>query len=78
MLKPHPQPDLLVAGSHPAGYLAAALLRHRDLAPDRAALARAGILPHWKTPEGGLRTRPDDWPERGGLDGFYIAALRRS
>lgn len=58
--------------------IAAALARHEDLGLDRAALDRDGILPHWKTPEGGLRTRPDDWPERGGLDGFYIAALRRS
>jgi 16S rRNA (cytosine967-C5)-methyltransferase len=58
--------------------ITAALARHHGLAIDRAALDHDWTLPHWKTPEGGLRTRPDDWPERGGLDGFYIAALRRS
>src|SRR5690606_30715788 len=29
-----------------------------------------GIDPGWITPEGGLRLRPDYWPERGGMDGF--------
>jgi 16S rRNA (cytosine967-C5)-methyltransferase len=56
----------------------AALARHAGLSVDRPALDRDGFEPHWKTPEGGLRTRPDDWSDRGGLDGFYIAALRRS
>ncbi len=58
--------------------IAAALARHADLSIDGAAFDRDGIEPHWKTPEGGLRTRPDDWTDNGGLDGFYIAALRRS
>ena len=58
--------------------VAAALARHPALAVDRQATELPGIAPHWLTPEGGLRTRPDDWPETGGLDGFYIAALRRS
>lgn len=30
------------------------------------------------TPPGDLKTLPCHWPERGGLDGFYIARLRRT
>lgn len=33
------------------------------------------IDPHWSAPEGGLRTRPDHWAERGGMDGFYMGVL---
>ncbi|MCA0271203.1 MAG: methyltransferase domain-containing protein [Proteobacteria bacterium] len=58
--------------------VAAALERHPGLAVERPAPDLPGIAPHWITPEGALRLRPDDWPELGGLDGFYIAALRRS
>lgn len=57
---------------------AAALERYPGLAIERDALNLPGIEPHWLTEDGALRTRPDDWPERGGLDGFYVAALRRS
>lgn len=31
----------------------------------------------WRSAEGGLRLRPDFWPERGGMDGFHIAVLRK-
>jgi 16S rRNA (cytosine967-C5)-methyltransferase len=31
----------------------------------------------WITQEGGLRLRPDYWAEQGGMDGFYIALLRK-
>ncbi len=44
---------------------------------DRPALDRPGIDPAWITEEGGLRLRPDYWPDRGGMDGFYIAQLRK-
>lgn len=54
-----------------------ALARHPGLAVDRAALERPGIEPGWITEEGGLRLRPDVWAERGGMDGFYVACLRR-
>ncbi len=54
-----------------------ALARHTDLTVDRASLDLPGIEPGWITEEGGLRLRPDYWPERGGMDGFYIACLRR-
>lgn len=58
--------------------VAAALARHPDLTVDRAALDLPGIDPAWVGPEGGLRLRPDHWADLGGMDGFYIAALRRT
>ncbi|OOY29409.1 16S rRNA methyltransferase [Thioclava sp. L04-15] len=54
----------------------AALARHPDLSVIRPDLP--GIEPDWITEEGGLRLRPDYWPERGGMDGFYMAKLQRS
>jgi len=54
----------------------AALARHPGLRVDRGALDRPGVAPGWITEEGGLRLRPDFWPEHGGMDGFYIACLR--
>lgn len=54
-----------------------ALARHSGLQTDRSALDLPGIDPDWHTEEGGLRLRPDYWPELGGMDGFYIAVLRR-
>ncbi len=54
-----------------------ALERHKGLQTDREALAIPGIDPAWVTQEGGLRLRPDYWPDLGGMDGFYIACLRR-
>ncbi len=57
----------------------AALGRHPGLTPDRAAVAALpGIDPGWLTLEGGLRLRPDYWPDLGGMDGFYLAALRKA
>lgn len=53
-----------------------ALTRHPGLAVDPAALDLPGINPEWRSQEGGLRLRPDYWAEVGGMDGFYIAALR--
>jgi 16S rRNA (cytosine967-C5)-methyltransferase len=47
----------------------------RAAAPDPAA---TGIPPDWIDAAGGVRTRPDQWPERGGLDGFYMLALERT
>jgi 16S rRNA (cytosine967-C5)-methyltransferase len=52
-----------------------ALLRHSDMNVDRAALALPGVDPAWQTVEGGLRLRPDYWPDLGGMDGFYMACL---
>lgn len=36
----------------------------------------SGMEPAWRSPEGGVRLRPDYWPNKGGMDGFYCAALR--
>ena len=58
--------------------VAAALIRHPDLAIDRDAVALPGTEAGWVGAEGGLRLRPDYWPLKGGMDGFYIAAFRRS
>ncbi len=49
-----------------------------DMEVDRTALDRPGIDADWHTDEGGLRLRPDFWPEQGGMDGFYVACLRKS
>jgi 16S rRNA (cytosine967-C5)-methyltransferase len=57
--------------------ITAALTRHANLGVDGAAVARLpGIDPGWITADGGLRLRPDHWPEIGGMDGFFIACLR--
>ncbi|SPJ23370.1 RsmB/NOP family class I SAM-dependent RNA methyltransferase [Palleronia abyssalis] len=53
-----------------------ALSRHPDLIVDTDALRLPGIDPAWIGPEG-LRLRPDYWPELGGMDGFFVAVLRR-
>ncbi|GFE49134.1 16S rRNA methyltransferase [Roseobacter cerasinus] len=55
-----------------------ALARHGDMQVDAAALERPGIDPAWRSEEGGLRLRPDYWADLGGMDGFYIACLRKS
>ncbi len=52
-----------------------ALARHEGLTIETPELA--GIDPAWVTPEGGLRLRPDYWPDLGGMDGFYMAVLRK-
>ena len=36
-----------------------------------------GALPNWQASVGGIRTRPDYWQDKGGMDGFYAAALIR-
>ena len=56
----------------------AALRRHADLAPEPAALDRKWIEPEWLFGPASLRLRPDFWPDRGGMDGFYIATLRKA
>ena len=58
--------------------IAAALARHPGLSVDRTAIRLPGVEAGWESAEGGLRLRPDFWPDRGGMDGFYLAMLRRS
>lgn len=55
----------------------AALARHPDLSLDPVPLAADWIDARWRQPLG-LRLRPDHWTEIGGLDGFFIATLRRA
>ncbi|WP_313136288.1 RsmB/NOP family class I SAM-dependent RNA methyltransferase [Paracoccus jeotgali] len=55
--------------------LAAALQRHPGLSVLPVDLP--GIAPDWLTAQGGLRLRPDHWPDLGGMDGFFIAGLRK-
>lgn len=54
-----------------------ALARHPGLATIPGAFDGPGVDPAWRSPEGGVRLTPDLWPEFGGLDGFYMAALER-
>ncbi|MDD7972452.1 RsmB/NOP family class I SAM-dependent RNA methyltransferase [Roseinatronobacter alkalisoli] len=51
----------------------AAMARHRVQA-QRVCLP--GLPDDWRTPEGGIRTRPDYWPDSGGIDGFYMIVLQ--
>lgn len=53
-----------------------ALERHKDMSVEVVDLP--GLEPDWRSSEGGLRLRPDYWAERGGMDGFYIAVLRKA
>ncbi len=46
----------------------------RRIVPDAAAL---GVDPAWIDGHGGLRLRPDYWPEQGGMDGFYAALIEK-
>ncbi|PRY93558.1 16S rRNA (cytosine967-C5)-methyltransferase [Hasllibacter halocynthiae] len=55
--------------------IAAALARHPDI---RAVdILPEGADPGWRS-GGGLRTMPDLWPDWGGMDGFFMAALERA
>lgn len=54
-----------------------ALARHPGLTVTPDALTIPGIDPDWITAEGGLRLRPDYWPDLGGMDGFYLAVLTK-
>ncbi len=51
------------------------LATHQDF--EQLPAEAAGLDPAWRDAKGGLRLRPDYWPERGGMDGFYMALLRK-
>jgi 16S rRNA (cytosine967-C5)-methyltransferase len=54
----------------------AALARHPGLRADPLDPDALG-LPAEAAAAHGLRTTPEMWASRGGIDGFYIARLRR-
>lgn len=49
-----------------------------DMSADSSGLLELGVQSDWITEEGGLRLRPDYWSDRGGMDGFYMALLRKA
>lgn len=55
--------------------VAAALERHPGVSVGPAE--GPGLDAAWRADDGGLRLRPDFWPDAGGLDGFYIARLQK-
>lgn len=53
------------------------LERDSSASLDLDALRFGGISPEWIGPFG-LRTRPDYWPELGGMDGFFLSVIRKN
>jgi 16S rRNA (cytosine967-C5)-methyltransferase len=53
------------------------LAAHREFARDKVSPAEIGDVAEWRTPDGAVRTLPCHWAERGGIDGFFMARLRR-
>ncbi len=56
------------------GQISAVLDRRKDV--ELRPTVAPGIPPEWAV-EQGLRVRPDYWPEAGGVDGFFIALLKK-
>ncbi len=56
----------------------AALKRHENLSVVATNPETLGGDKDWATAEGGLRLWPSMWPDRGGIDGFYMACLTKS
>jgi 16S rRNA (cytosine967-C5)-methyltransferase len=59
------------------GQITAFLRRRPDFATDPVAPGEGGAPEAAVTREGWLRILPSHWSERGGLDGFFAARLRR-
>ena len=57
---------------------ASAALRRMSLRPDPVTPDEVPGLEAAITADGHVRTTPAMWPERGGIDGFYIARWRRA
>ncbi len=53
--------------------LAEALSRHPNLQLDDHL--PEGVPEDWRAEGGGIRTRPDYWADKGGMDGFFMACL---
>lgn len=54
------------------------LARHPDFALDRIDPAEIGGCAAFVAADGTIRTLPCHWAERGGIDGFYAARLRKA
>lgn len=54
------------------------LRRHRNLSLDPVAPEEVTGLDGLVNSDGQIRTTPADWPDEGGLDGFFIARFRLS
>ncbi|MEY8882228.1 RsmB/NOP family class I SAM-dependent RNA methyltransferase [Donghicola sp. XS_ASV15] len=52
------------------------LARNPNVQVDTAAMDLPWVEDAWRSPEGGLRLRPDYWVDKGGMDGFYVVSLR--
>lgn len=52
--------------------------RHPEARTGANTVAVPGVDNDWIAPEGWLRLRPDFWPDKGGMDGFFIACLRKT
>ncbi|MFC0339815.1 RsmB/NOP family class I SAM-dependent RNA methyltransferase [Paracoccus niistensis] len=76
LLRPGGRLVYAVCSLHPAegeAQLDAALARHPGLRVDAPDPAQWNA--DWITEAGAIRTRPDHWPDIGGLDGFFIVRL---
>ena len=76
LLRPGGRLVYAVCSLHPAegeAQLDAALARHPGLRVERPDPAQWDA--DWITESGAIRTRPDHWPDLGGLDGFFIVRL---
>ncbi len=48
-----------------------------DWRPVPLDMPALGLDPAWSPAEGQIRLRPDYWPERGGMDGFFVAVFEK-
>ncbi len=51
-------------------------LRMPDIRVDTGVAERLGLPAEWQVSQG-LRTRPDHWPDTGGMDGFFMTLLQK-
>lgn len=63
---------------HEEGEARLAALQSRNPSLSPMAFRQGWIEAQWHAAPGALRLRPDFWPERGGMDGFFIAGLCKS
>ena len=53
------------------------LMQHPDFGIEPVKIGEFEGLDPFIKPDGSIRTRPDLWPDNGGLDGFYACRIRR-